>query len=73
MTLNLGCWHNILEEECGSPNSIEVVIMNSVLSTNLYMSNNKDVAENYNVNCSRCDDSMKAMIYPISRHDIMPF
>ena len=58
--LSNGCWHTILEKECGNPFSITQSIQDAMV-------------ENCNANCPRCDGTMDAFIKPIVRNGVMYF
>ena len=59
--LNKGCWHTILEKECGNPFTIAVSPLQG------------RVASNCTGNCPRCNGSMDTLIKPVVRTGLMSF
>jgi hypothetical protein len=59
--LSMGCWHKILERECGNPFSFSAGQVEQVMM------------DNCNANCPRCDGSMDAFIKPIIKTGLMSF
>ena len=61
MTLNIGCWHELLENECGCP---QVLMRNEFTYQDIIGCNGK---------CPRCDGSMQIMIQPVLRNGLTMF
>lgn len=66
--LNVGCWHHLLEKECGKPRSLNNMQTHAT---------NKDDAMSQNISCGgycpRCDGTMNEFIKPINRIGIKHF
>lgn len=58
--LNTGCWHSVLEHECGNPFHVSTISDNTTSAT-------------CNGNCPHCDGSMEEMIKPVVRTGLMSF
>jgi hypothetical protein len=61
MTLNIGCWHEHLENKCGCPQDI----LRNELSD--------EVDTGCNGKCPRCDGSMQMMVQPVLRNGLTMF
>ena len=61
MTLNIGCWHEHLENECGCPQDI---VRNEL---------NDEVVIGCDGKCPRCDGSMQMMMQPVLRNGFTMF
>ena len=69
-SLNIGCWHRLLEEECGIPSCfrhIDLISFNASLIGNV---NDDSTCDCY---CPRCDGTMNEHIRPINRIGIKHF
>ena len=69
-SLNMGCWHILLEEECGIPSSLFNVDVTSLNSSSVENESNNTTCNGY---CPRCDGTMSEHIRPINGMGVKHF
>ena len=76
--LNIGCWHQLLENECGNPSSLHSSNLSNDNNSSSLIPNTSDVDNVMNTTscggyCPRCDGTMTSYIKPINRIGIKLF
>ena len=58
--LSNGCWHTILEKECGNPFTVSI-------------SSDENPIQDCNRNCPQCDGTISSLVKPVVRTGLMSF